>query len=297
MPNEEDRDVTKFLFSNDPSDESRLPSVYRFARVLFGISNSPFLLSATIKHHLKKYSEKYTDTGIEWDESLPDDIIPLWADWCEEVPKLTDFSIPRCYFSDPLVNNFKTLEIHLFSDASTKTYGTVAYLCVTSSNKEILTSFVVSKNRIAPLKTSTLPRLELMGALLSARLSSNILKALKLDIPFFFWTDSKITYFWVRGQPERFKPFIKNRIQEIQKLTSPSNWHHCPGIQNQADIVSRGVKISRLLNDTSWLQGPEWLRLPPEFWPESKNEDSPNSPDLEYRKSNDIVLHECIIEK
>ncbi|GFY55234.1 integrase catalytic domain-containing protein [Trichonephila inaurata madagascariensis] len=185
----------------------------------------------------------------------------------------------------------------LFSDASTKAYGTAAYLRVTSSYKEILTSLVASKNRIAPLKTLTLPRLELMGALLSARLSSNILKALKLDIPFFFWTDSKITYFWVRGQPERFKPFIKNRIQEIQKLTSLSNWHHCPGIQNPADIVSRGVKISRLLNDTSWLQGPEWLRLPPEFWPESKNEDSPNSPDLEHRKSNDIVQHECIIEE
>ncbi|GFY54393.1 integrase catalytic domain-containing protein [Trichonephila inaurata madagascariensis] len=186
--------------------------------------------------------------------------------------------------------------ISLWADC-TKAYGTAAYLRVTSSYKEILTSLVASKNRIAPLKTLTLPRLELMGALLSARLSSNILKALKLDIPCFFWTDSKITYFWVRGQPERFKPFIKNRIQEIQKLTSLSNWHHCPGIQNPADIVSRGVKISRLLNDTSWLQGPEWLRLPPEFWPESKNEDSPNSPDLEHRKSNDIVQHECIIEE
>ncbi|GFY48814.1 integrase catalytic domain-containing protein [Trichonephila inaurata madagascariensis] len=354
MLNEEDRDVTKFLLSNDPFDESQLPSVYRFTRVLFGISSSPFLLSSTIKNHLKKYSEKYTvdflneniyvddiigsqpivnqaltitleatkifedasislhkwqtnskslhkawqdkgvisdenphfetfekdnlpykilgiawnnredflyfdikglidfvskriDTkrfilqvlgrifdpigflgpftlrikhlmkkvrllGVDWDESLPDDIISLWADWCEEVPQLTDFSIPRCYFSDPLVNNFKTLELHLFSDASTKAYRTVAYLRVASSNKEILTSFVASKNRIAPLKTVTLPRLELMGALLLARLSRNILKVLKLDIPCFFWTDSKITYFWVRGQPERFKPFIKNRI-------------------------------------------------------------------------------------
>ncbi|GFY62686.1 integrase catalytic domain-containing protein [Trichonephila inaurata madagascariensis] len=214
--------------------------------------------------------------GIEWDESLPDDIISFWADWCEEVPQLTDFSIPRCYFSDPLVNNFKTLELHLFSDGirhmdGTKAYGTVAYLRVTSSNKEILTSFVASKNRIAPLKILTLPRLELM--------------------------DSKIAYFWVRRQPERFKTFIKNRIQGIQKLTSPSNWHHCPGIQNPADIVYRGVKISRLLNDTSWLQSPEWLRLPPEFWPESKNEESPNSPNLEYRKSNDIVQHEYITEE
>ncbi|GFY39623.1 integrase catalytic domain-containing protein [Trichonephila inaurata madagascariensis] len=62
MLNEKDRDVTKFLFSYDPFDESQLPSVYRFTRVLFGISSSPFLLSATIKHHLKKYLEKYTDT-------------------------------------------------------------------------------------------------------------------------------------------------------------------------------------------------------------------------------------------
>ncbi|GFV88818.1 integrase catalytic domain-containing protein [Trichonephila clavipes] len=129
-----------------------------------------------------------------------------------------------------------------------------------------------------------------MGTLLSARLSSNILKALKLDIPCFFWTYSKITYFWIRGQPEKFKPFIKNRIQEIQKWTFLSNWHHCTGIKNPADTVSRRVKISRLLDDTYWLQDPEWLKILPEFWPESKNEDSPNSPDLEYRKSNDILF-------
>ncbi|GFY50834.1 integrase catalytic domain-containing protein [Trichonephila inaurata madagascariensis] len=99
--------------------------------------------------------------------SLPDDIISLSSDWCEGVPQLTDFSIPRCYFSDPLVNNFKTLE-HIFSDASSKgIWNSSLYLRVTSSNKEILT-FVASKNRIAPLKTLTLPRLELMGALLSA---------------------------------------------------------------------------------------------------------------------------------
>ncbi|GFW80637.1 integrase catalytic domain-containing protein [Trichonephila clavipes] len=68
--------------------------------------------------------------------------------------------------------------------------------------------------------------------------------------------------------------------------------------QDKALDAKKGVKISRLLNDTSWSQGPEWLRLLPEFGPESKNEDSPNSPDLEYRKkSNDIVQHECIIEE
>ncbi|GFT06592.1 integrase catalytic domain-containing protein [Trichonephila clavipes] len=116
----------------------------------------PFTLG--IKHLM----QKVWLLGVEWDESLPDDIISLWADWCEEFPQLTDFSIPRCYFSDPLVNNFKTLELHLFSDASTKAYETVAYLRVTS-NKEILTSFVASKNRIAPLKTFDAPKIGING--------------------------------------------------------------------------------------------------------------------------------------
>ncbi|GFW23065.1 integrase catalytic domain-containing protein [Trichonephila clavipes] len=172
---------------------------------------SHWILGAFYSQDKALDAENMASGRRDWDESLPDAIISLWAD-------------------------------------CTKAYGTVAYLRVTSYNKEILTSFVASKNRTAPLRTLTLPRL--LGALLSARLSSNILKALKLDIPRFFWTDSKITYFWVRGQPERFKPFMKNRIQEIQKLTFPSNWHHYPGIQNPADIVSREVNISRLLNDT-----------------------------------------------
>ncbi|GFS41146.1 uncharacterized protein TNIN_66531 [Trichonephila inaurata madagascariensis] len=163
--NEEDRDVTKVLFSNHPSNESQLPSVYGFTRVLSGRIFDPIGFLGSFALRIKYLMQKVWLLDVEWDESLPDDINSLWADWCEEVPQLTDFSIPRCYFSDLLVNNFKTLELHLFSDASTKAYGTVSYR-VTSSNKEILTSFVASKNRIAPLKTLTLSRLELMGALL-----------------------------------------------------------------------------------------------------------------------------------
>ena len=94
------------------------------------------------------------------------------------------------------MHNFEDLEFHLFSDTNTKVDGTVAYLCA-SSNKGITTAFVVSENRETPLKTLTLSRLELMGALLSARLCNKIWKALKLKIHYHFWTDSKIAYFWI----------------------------------------------------------------------------------------------------
>ncbi|GFY40629.1 DUF1758 domain-containing protein [Trichonephila inaurata madagascariensis] len=76
MLNEEDRDVTKFLFSNALSYGSQPPSVYRFTRVLFGVSSGHFLLSATVKHHLKKYLEKYTHIVNFLNENIyVDDII------------------------------------------------------------------------------------------------------------------------------------------------------------------------------------------------------------------------------
>ncbi|GFW30753.1 integrase catalytic domain-containing protein [Trichonephila clavipes] len=192
-----DLEVSGLIDSKNESDVSEIQIMKNFeSNIKHDEKSKPYKVGLPWKQNLRSHwifgtfftlrmkhlMQKVWLLGVEWDESLPGDIISLWGDFCEEVPQLNDFSIPRCYFSDPLVNNFKTFELHLFSDACTKAYGTVAYLRVTSSNKEILTSFVASKNRIAPLKTLTLPRLELMGALLSARLRSNILKSLKLDI-------------------------------------------------------------------------------------------------------------------
>ena len=43
------------------------------------------------------------------------------------------------------------------------------------------------------------------------------------------------------------------------------------------------------MSDTIWLQGPEWLRMPSQFWPKSDNEDTIDSSELEYRKSNSVI--------
>ncbi|XP_068756729.1 uncharacterized protein [Montipora capricornis] len=55
---EEDRDVLRFLWFDDVKKESPRVIVLRFTRVVFGVSSSPFLLNATVRHHVKRYEEE-----------------------------------------------------------------------------------------------------------------------------------------------------------------------------------------------------------------------------------------------
>ena len=54
---EEDRDELRFLWVDDIDNPSPEIVVPRFTRVVFGVSSSPFLLNATIKHHIERYKE------------------------------------------------------------------------------------------------------------------------------------------------------------------------------------------------------------------------------------------------
>ena len=52
--NPEDRDCLRFLWVEKPPDLSQVV-VYRFCRVVFGLNTSPFLLNATLRHHVKRH--------------------------------------------------------------------------------------------------------------------------------------------------------------------------------------------------------------------------------------------------
>ncbi|GFS93208.1 integrase catalytic domain-containing protein [Trichonephila clavipes] len=139
-----------------------------------------------------------------------------------------------------------------------------------SSEAEGLTEIKIPRfylGRVAPLKSLTLPRLELTAALLSARLAKQVSSCLKFDANIYYWTDSPISYYWIRGDSSAFKPYIKNRVQEIQLLSDPMQWGHCPGKDNPADLLSRGTSAVKLAQNELWWHGPPWLKLTPDHWP------------------------------
>ncbi|GFX40787.1 uncharacterized protein TNCV_3760111 [Trichonephila clavipes] len=158
---------------------------------------------------------------LDWDDKLPKQLEVSWNKWCNEIHYLSEINIPRYYFQNFLPSNATTIQLHCFSDASKKAYGTVAYLRIELNDGNIISSFVASKGRVAPLKTLSIPRLELMGALLSARLSDKIATELILPVSRFYWNDSSITCYWIKEDFNRHKVFVKNRIKEIQKLSDP----------------------------------------------------------------------------
>ena len=54
---ERDRDSLRFLWAAKPHVEPPEIITLRFTRVVFGVSSSPFLLNATVNHHLRTYHE------------------------------------------------------------------------------------------------------------------------------------------------------------------------------------------------------------------------------------------------
>lgn len=55
------------------------------------------------------------------------------------------------------------------------------------------------------------------------------------------------------------KPFVENRVREIQCLSESETWAHCSGRDNLADILSRGQELGRLLENKLWWSGPSCL--------------------------------------
>jgi hypothetical protein len=111
--------------------------------------------------------------------------------------------------------------------------------------------------------------LELLAALVTTRLLRYFGQANNCDISkAILWSDSAIALPRIRGDPNRRKTFVCNRVTEIVKCTVPSQWRHCPGSDNPADFLSRGLHAHDLCTFKTWWNGPVWLRDATDKWPQ-----------------------------
>ena len=208
--------------------------------------------------YAKVFLQELWSHKLDWDDPVPETILSKWTHFHVQLPLLKKLTIPRFVLS----NQPSDIQLHAFCDASEKAYCAVIYMRTVSDNN-IHVSLLTSKTRVAPVKTISLPRLELCSALLLTTLLEAVLPSLNIKISkIFAWSDSKVTLAWISSEPRRWLPFVANRVAKIQEAVSDVDWNHVPGVDNPADCATRGLLPSEFLECELWTQGPKFLQLP-----------------------------------
>ncbi|XP_003737439.1 uncharacterized protein LOC100902762 [Galendromus occidentalis] len=76
----------------------------------------------------------------------------------------------------------------------------------------------------------------------------------------FLYSDNSAVLGWLRSSPEKWKPFVANRVKEILGYSSPDRWSYIQSEENPADLLSRGSALETDSLKQFWLEGPSWLR-------------------------------------
>lgn len=204
---------------------------------------------------------------IGWDESVPSDIHTMWTQYVGQLRKLEEIRTPRLVRTTHPIR----IELHGFCDASEAAYGACLYIRSLAACGTWTTQLLCAKSKVAPIKTTSIPRLELCGALLLAKLSQKTTRALTMPIDeVIYWSDSTIALSWIKGEACQWKTFVANRVAEIQERTGHATWRHVRSEDNPADIISRGIDPQLLETADIWWKEPTWLSLGPEHWPQEQ---------------------------
>ena len=223
--------------------------------------------------------------GLDWDQPLPDDIKKTWTNLRAGLSVIQGIKIPRAV----IAGNLAMLQLHVFCDASAKAYAAVIYSRASDQLGHVTVSILSSKTRVAPVKTVSLPRLELCGAEVAAKLASSmtrILQVVQHEITLHAWTDSTIVLQWIAQLPRTWSTFVANRVAKIQEVLPRSRWRHVPSLENPADLASRGCSASHLAQSNLWWTGPHWLHDDQSSWPDT----APQEEEPLERRTNIHVL-------
>lgn len=135
----------------------------------------------------EKYNGKPQDSKKEWDKKVPIEIKTRYLELYEDLP--------------------------LLKNTSEKAYSVVIYVRTINSNGKINCSLLSSKSRIAPIKEVSIPRLELLAAVMLSEQLEAILNACDFKAnSVTLWSDSSIVLYWLKKQPHELKAFVGNRV-------------------------------------------------------------------------------------
>ncbi|XP_065077560.1 uncharacterized protein LOC135700833 [Ochlerotatus camptorhynchus] len=272
-----DPDSDEFVFSTTHREEllaylyeGKRPTKRLVASCVMGFFD-PLGLLSPFTIHGKIIIQHLWRSNCDWDQEIDIKCWELWKRWTSLLPEVEAIRIPRCYLGGAKCSEIDSLEVHIFTDASEHAYGCVAYLRAVV-NGNVHCSLMMSRAKVAPIKRQSIPRLELMGAVLGARMSQTVLDTHSYKfLRTVFWTDSRTVCSWLNSDQHRYKQFVAFRVGEIQELTKVTDWRWVPTKLNIADVLTKWGQGPPLQSDGIWFQGPDLLYQPEDQWPSKKS--------------------------
>ena len=209
---------------------------------------------------------------VSWDQPLTDTLEKRFIDFMHDCVTVSEVKFPRSIVSDSV-----TSELILFTDASKLLYGICAYVRSIDGSK-VDVGLIFSKVKVTPMKSKSLPTLELLAVYLAMRSLSALLTALnslKID-KIIIATDSQVALTWILdGKVKTGNIFAQNRIKDINyyetKISSKFNvtvkYDYVHTSENPADLLTRGLSSVIFCRRLEfWVKGPEFL-IDKDRWP------------------------------
>ena len=207
---------------------------------------------------------------LEWDDVIPEETQKKWSIHCADLNSLSTLIFPRS-----CVNEDSSNSLVIFTDASKLGYGFTIYN-VTDGSSNLL----YAKSRVAPVKSKTLPTLELLGVHHALKSLPTVLDSFS-SVKFSVVTvavDSQVVLQWLLAESISTKSvFTRNRLKDIVQFKQALLQDHGVTIQfkyvksedNPCDLLTRGLSFNEFVKKLSfWKHGPSWL---PDFqnsWPD-----------------------------
>ena len=243
----------------------RLPDKAITRRGLLSVSSSlfdPLGLVSPVVLQARLLLRSFCQSGLGWDDLIPSKEAVRWREGQTFLEKLQVFR------SFKPVSEVRSMQMHVFADASSYARGSVCYFLVKEMDGCMHCIIVAAKSRLAEPGVNTILRLELEAALDAVKLAEMVKRKLKMpDCPCVFWTDSSIVSLSLRAESNRFPVFSRNRLSRIERHTCIHDWPYVPSELNPADYASRGCAVDKLLASEIWFNGPEFLRKDPKNCP------------------------------
>ena len=211
-----------------------------------------------------------TQEGLKlgWDEPIPQDVAANFFRTLQELSDVKRIPFPRSVIPKTRQPDSRPFLV-AFADGSQVAICALIYICWPTDSGHVC-RLVTGKTRVAPLRKISVPRLELLGAVLAVRLLAKTQEVLRFNFSHrIFLTDSSAALGMIRGESSAMREFVGTRVTEVKLKSDPvGEWYWVPTADNIADLGTRGEARPCDMGLVSDYQcGPSWMVKPVNDWP------------------------------